>query len=1081
MSECPQCQATNAGDARFCNQCGTRLGGEAPAPARQAYTPRHLAEKVLKSRAALQGERKRVTVLFVDIKDSTRLAQQAGAEAWHELLDRYFGILTDAVHRFEGTVNQYTGDGVMALFGAPVAHEDDAQRACRAALEIQREVRRYADELRLKTGINLTARVGLNTGEVIVGAIGDDLRMDYTAQGLTVHLAARLEQLCEPGRIYASRATAVLAEGYFKLRDLGETTVHGSDAPVRVYELEGEGAARTRLQRALARGAARFVGRTEELCTLNAAMNAAASGQPQVLAVVGVAGLGKSRLCHEFSLAVEAAGVPVLRASGVPYASAMPLYPVQTLIRERLGLAEQGEPEEQRRLAAGALLLFDAEAAPLLPPLLKFLGLADTSSTPRTPEEATADRARLFDLLIRLLLAHGRPQLLLVEDLHFADTGTEAFLAHLATQLPGSGTLLLCNFRPEYEGAWLSRQPLQRLPLAALGTAQLAAVARDLLGGHASVAALPDQLAERAAGNPFYVEEAVQSLWEGGHLAGTRGAYTLAAPISEWPIPDTVHALVAARIDRLPEDEKTLLQAAAVIGQQFCPGQLAQLSEQPEALRLLARLRARCFVAPLDAEDGEWAFTHALTQDVAYRAQLEKSRIAAHRRLAQLLEQKHSLTAPPSEAAVRIAHHLGRARDWQHAAEWNLQAARWAAGQDANLTAAQFRRAARNAEQAGPSPAADRLRVMALAGVLRMAQFADMPPEEAAEAYRQARALAEANGDGAALAELLISYATEHLRRGDAAEAVRVAAEAVQLSLQADAGALVERFRLALLLIHSAAGYPREGLELVERVCGAAWLTTPVDDNNFMSRGFSAFMLAWLGQLQASAQQLSAALAFVREHQRPASWMHATVVDLAWFTGDTRDVLLHARLALRQAEAHGSAYFRAIALRALGQAQLLLGDPEAALPLLEQTLPLVQPGSTAYQFHARSYTTLAEIYQALGRNAEAQAAAEAAIASAAGSHSPVWEVMARLAWLALPLSAEALAQVPEALKRVDALITQTGAEGLRPWLWKACARHAADEGAREHAQQQALAALAAMGAQAQRRRWAAEFGQPATA
>ena len=263
MIECPSCGAQNPASAKFCNQCGARLGAAAAAAPRAAYTPKHLVDKVLQARPALQGERKRVTVLFADIKGSTKLAEQAGAEAWHGILDRFFQILTESVHRYEGTVNQYTGDGIMALFGAPIAHEDHAQRACHAALAMQAEVRRFADELRLKQGLNLTVRVGLNTGEVIVGRIGDDLRMDYTAQGLTVNLAARMEQICEPGHVYVTRNTATLVEGYFRLRDLGETPVEGAERAVQVFDLEGEGPVRTRLERQLARLGTRFVGREQ--------------------------------------------------------------------------------------------------------------------------------------------------------------------------------------------------------------------------------------------------------------------------------------------------------------------------------------------------------------------------------------------------------------------------------------------------------------------------------------------------------------------------------------------------------------------------------------------------------------------------------------------------------------------------------------------------------------------------------------------------------------------------------------------------------------------------------------------------
>jgi class 3 adenylate cyclase len=341
MLTCPACGNANPDGSRFCNHCGARLQPAATASGLRPYTPRHLVEQVLNTRDAQIGERKRVTVLFADIKGSTRLAEEAGAEAWHEILDRYFGLLAAAVHRYEGTVNQYTGDGIMALFGAPIAHEDHAQRACLAALEMQREVRAYADELRLSAALNLTMRIGLNTGEVVVGSIGDDLRMDYTAQGHTVNLAARMEHICEPGRIYCSRTTAALVEGYFRLRDLGETAVEGASAPVRVFELEGAGPIQSRLQRALARGAARFIGRESELHVLQRALERACAGAPGIVAVVGAAGVGKSRLCHEFALSCTRQGVTVHRAAGVPYASALPLHPLLTLLRSRFGIGPE--------------------------------------------------------------------------------------------------------------------------------------------------------------------------------------------------------------------------------------------------------------------------------------------------------------------------------------------------------------------------------------------------------------------------------------------------------------------------------------------------------------------------------------------------------------------------------------------------------------------------------------------------------------------------------------------------------------------------------------------------------------------
>lgn len=1074
MPTCHNCGTANPDGARFCNQCGTRLGNDAaPEAARRVYTPRHLVERVLNSRAALIGERKRVTVLFVDIKGSTRLAEQAGAEAWHLILDRYFTLLSGAVHRYEGTVNQYTGDGIMALFGAPLAHEDHAVRACFAALEMQRQVRLYADELRLASGLNLSIRVGLNTGEVIVGAIGDDLRMDYTAQGLTVNLAARMEQICEPGRIYATRNTAALAEGYFRLRDLGKMAVAGMDAPLRVYEVEAEGTLKTRLERGLARGAARFVGREAERERLQAALVEAQAGRGQVVAVVGEAGMGKSRLCHEFAQDCERGGMTVHRATGVPYAAAMPFHPVTTLTRRRLCLPEDGHPAELKRLAAGALLLFEPASVALLPRLLEFLGAGDATAS-AAGAGATADRRQLFELLARLLPRADAPQILLVEDLHFADAGSEAFLEMLSAQVAGTSTLLLLNFRPDYAAAWLDAHP--RIHIGALDGAQIEAVAYDLLGAHPSVAALPQQLSRRAGGNPFYVEEAVQALGETGYLQGSNGAYSLARPIEQWPIPDTVHALVAARVDRLGEADKNLLQSAAIIGLEFPQQVLARLAALPPAQCAdgLKTLQSRGFVQPKADAVGIYTFSHPLSQDVVYRAQLETQRSAAHRRLAELLEEEHPLSAPPDDDAAAIAHHWRRAGEWARAAEWNLRAASFSSAHGANASLAQFRLAQKNLLQAPHNAATDRLRIQSLAGLVRMAQFTETTEEEIEAAYIEARALAEANQDTAALAELLISYSAEQLHRGDAREAIRYAGEAVRLAVDSNARGLINRFRLQLLLVHSTAGYPREGAELVSAAGGDGWLTEPVGPENFMSRAFHALTLGWLGKLDRAHAQLRETLTYAEPEGRDTSWMHTNWIDLASFTGDPAGVLQHGQLAMQRAESWGSSYFHAIALRGLGMAHVLLGDGAAAVRVLEPALPLVARGATAHQFQAQTLATLAKAYILLGAHDRAHAVASTAIDAAQGSHSRVWELICWASFFELPGKGPWSSRVPEGLARMAELIDSTGAEVARPWWWLAQARWAASAAEAASHRARALECFAVVGAHGHLRRLAAQ-------
>jgi class 3 adenylate cyclase len=521
---CPVCGTANPDAQKYCNGCGRALpGAAAAAPLREprSYTPRHLADRILTTRTALEGERKQVTVLFADVKGSMELAEQVDPEVWHEIMDRFFVILADGVHRFEGTVNQYTGDGIMALFGAPIAHEDHAQRACWAALHLSEALRRYANELRLARGLNFSVRIGLNSGEVVVGKIGDDLRMDYTAQGHTVGLAQRMEQLAEPGKVFLTEHTARLVAGFFTLRDLGESAVKGVSAPLRVYELEGVGALRTRLDVARVRGFSRFVGRTEEMASLEAALGRAVAGTGQVIGVVAEAGVGKSRLCHEFTERARAQGIAVYDAHCVAHGRMIPFLPVLELLRGYFGITDQDGDEPARRKVAGTLLLLDPALTDALPLLLDFLGVPDPERpVPRMDPEAR--QRQLFELTRRLVHARSRrePAVLLIDDLHWIDGASEGFVETAVEALAGTRTLFLVNFRPEYHASWTQKSYYQQLPLLPLGPEAIAELLASLLGTDPSLAGLVELIRERTGGNPFFIEEIVQSLMEAGTLQG---------------------------------------------------------------------------------------------------------------------------------------------------------------------------------------------------------------------------------------------------------------------------------------------------------------------------------------------------------------------------------------------------------------------------------------------------------------------------------------------------------------------------------------------------------------------------------
>ena len=531
------------------------------------YTPPYLAEKILTSRSALEGERKQVTVLFADLKGSMELLADRDPEEARQLLDPVLERMMAAVHRYEGTVNQVMGDGIMALFGAPLAHEDHAVRACYAALAMQAAVQQYAAEVQRTHGVPLQMRVGLNAGEVVVRTIGNDLHMDYSAIGQTTHLAARMEQMAMPGSILITPAVLGLAEGYVQVGSLGPMPVKGLDAPVEVFELVGASGIRRRLQAAAVRGLTRFVGRDTELAALDQALERAGAGQGQVVAVVGEAGVGKSRLVYECVHSPRTQGWLVLESASVSYGKATPYFPVIDLLKRYVHVEDADEPRTIRAKVTGQVLTLDETLQETIPALLWLLDALPDDSPFRTLDPPQR-RQRLLDALKRVLLRESQvqPLLLVFEDLHWIDTETQALLDRLVDSLPTARILLLVNYRPEYQHGWSNKTSYTQLRLDPLPPASADEVLQALLGDDPSLAPLKPLLIARTEGNPFFLEESVRALMETGVLVGERGAYRLAHALQSLQVPATVQAVLAARIDRLPPEEKRLLQTAAVIG-----------------------------------------------------------------------------------------------------------------------------------------------------------------------------------------------------------------------------------------------------------------------------------------------------------------------------------------------------------------------------------------------------------------------------------------------------------------------------------------------------------------------------------
>jgi class 3 adenylate cyclase/tetratricopeptide (TPR) repeat protein len=675
---CSNCGTELPPSAKFCLECGRRVAPSAGATAASpdAFTPKHLAERILATKAALEGERKQVTVLFADLKGSMELLADRDPEEARKILDPVLRHMMDAVHRDEGTVNQVMGDGIMALFGAPIAHEDHAVRACYAALRMQESVKRYAEEARRAHGVTVQIRVGLNSGEVVVRAIGSDLRMDYTAVGETTHLAARMEQLARPGTVLMTPATLYLAEGFVSVNPLGPVPVRGRREPLEVYELSGVGPALSRLQAAAQHGLTQFVGRDAEVDVLRRLLEQAAAGHGQLVAIVGEAGVGKSRLTWEFTRSHHAHGWLVLRSRSVSYARGRPYVHVIDLLKTYLDIQEGDDSRRVRERVTDKLLTLDRALEPFVTPLLALLDVPVDDAAWRDFDPPQRQQ-RIVESVKRVLLRESQvqPLLVLFADLHWIDAESLVVLDALIESLPTARILLLVNFRPEYQHAWGSKTYYTLLRIDPLPAESVEKLLTFLLGRDESLVPVKRVLIDRTQGNPFFLEEMVHTLVEREILAGKRGHYRATNAPAEWQIPATIQAILAARIDRLPPEDKALLQAASVIGRDVPFALLKSIADihEENLRRGLTRLVAGEFLYERSVfPDLEYSFKHALTHETAYGSLLQDHRRVLHARIVSAVEALYG--GRLAEQVDRLAHHTFRGEVWPKAVSYLRQA-----------------------------------------------------------------------------------------------------------------------------------------------------------------------------------------------------------------------------------------------------------------------------------------------------------------------------------------------------------------------------------------------------------------------
>jgi len=690
LQVCPQCGSENLPVDRFCGECGHDLAVPSEQLPRdlsleeklekiQCYLPGGLTEKILAQRGKIEGEHKQVTVMFCDMEGFTPLSAKLSPEKVYSIMDEVYEILIHRVHDYGGTVNEMTGDGIMALFGAPIAVEDGPQRAIRSALAIHRGMVSLSDRLKGESGIpHMRMRIGINTGPVVVGSLGNDLRVEFTAVGDTVNMASRMEGLAEPGTTYVTEETFKLTEGLFRFEALGEKEVKGKEAPVKVYRVIAPSTTRTRFDVSAERGLTPFVGRERELELLLDGFERARAGRGQAFSIMGEAGVGKSRLLYEFRNAIANEDVTFLEGKCLSYSRGVAYHPAIDLLKSNFDITESDEDYHIRDKVKRGLKELGVDEAHTLPYLLELLSVKD-SGIDRIPMSPESRKDRMMEALKRIVLSGSeiRPLIMAVEDLHWMDRSSEDTLKYLLESISGARVLLIFTYRPEFVHTWGGRSYHSQVTLNRLSNRESLAMVTYLLGTEEIGSDLEELVLEKTEGIPFFIEEFIKSVKDLGIIKRKDSTYYLAKDIGDVTIPSTIQDVIMARVDSLPEAAKGVLQTGSVIEREFSYELIKRVTgiSQEELLSHLSVLKD----SELLYERGiypqsTYIFKHALTREVVYDSILTTRKKRLHAGIGDAIGEMYKDN--PDEHYGVLAGHYVAGENWDNGAEYCRLAAR---------------------------------------------------------------------------------------------------------------------------------------------------------------------------------------------------------------------------------------------------------------------------------------------------------------------------------------------------------------------------------------------------------------------
>ena len=1031
--ECSACHHLNGPTARFCGRCSTALK-----PAASQATSQSL-QHVLASLNAKGGERKRLTILFADIRNSTSLIDSLGdPEIGMRRLQPVLDLMKEAVARYEGVVNKSQGDGVMALFGAPQPHEDHAVRGCLAALAMQDGITRLGDP-------DLQIRVGVHTGEVVVQTVEHGIYQTYDAAGPNVHLANRLEQLADAGAILISKETYAAAKQFIEVEPLGPQPIRGMATPVEIFRVRG-------LQHAPSSGVFRsgirlspLTGRTEEYSALLHELENTIRSEGHVVGVVGEAGIGKSRLCFEFAENCRGKGIRVFEARVLAHGRATPFQPVLELMRDYFGLRFKQAADVSRRIVLDRLAMLPVSEQ--LPPiLLDFLGLAD----PQQPSIKLDPKTRKTQLLDFVRLLPHSPleptAVVIIEDLHWIDAASEEFVEALADAVVGTTTLLVVNFRPGFTAPLMQRSHYRQINMRPLLPAQAAVLVQDHFGSDTSLALLSRNIIERAQGNPFFLEELINALVGRGDFEGERRSYRLKGGIDSIPLPPTVQAVLAARIDRLEENAKKVLEIASVIGREISTSVLDPIAgldpaELSEAVQHLRQAELLYDVPPF--EQRLLAFRHPLIQEVAYLSLLHDRRRELHSNAAQAIES--IFKDRMEERASLLAYHLEQAGENLKAAQQNMRAAVWIGTNDPSQALRSWKKVRELLSNVPASQPINHLRMMAAGQILNFGWWDGISAQDAHVYFDEAKQIALTSGDLRSNALIQAAYGRILANGGSADEYVEKVREAKSIADQGNDTSVQITLKAVLCHALRTSGRMSEALQMnieaMERAheIGQFDRQTLGFDIDVWLTAMRGQTLVMLGRGEEARPfldrilQLESANVGALHHLIPS----LAYVDLAWAEGNVALAQEHADRAFSIAVNSGNSYLRVYAQACRGLSHIVAGRLTSAIEDLSEALRFARSRKAGLENEPRILADLANVYRMDGDNAKASSTVEEAIKVATERHARVPECLARIVRAQLLLRAtgdDEKAEGARELARAKALMQETGAALFEPFI-----------------------------------------------